>query len=124
MPRPRKNRRICSLPNYDQFGPCGRAKQDGISMTVDEYEVIRLIDFAGMTQEECASQMDVARTTIQAIYASARKKIAECIVLGKHLQISGGDVSLCEHKTCACVGGYCPRRQEHHCARRTKAAQM
>ena len=41
-------------------------------MTVDEYEAIRLIDLLGFTQEECAKQMSVARTTVQGIYAEAR----------------------------------------------------
>ena len=35
-------------------------------MTIDEYEAIRLIDLEGL-QEECAKQMNVARTTVQRI---------------------------------------------------------
>ena len=81
-------------------------------MVVDEYEVIRLIDLEGLTQEQCAGQMEVARATVQAIYASARKKLAECIVLGRRLKIDGGDIQLCQHPRRGhmfrhCCGRFC-----------------
>lgn len=59
-------------------------------MTVDEYEAVRLLDVEGLTQEACADRMNVARTTVTAIYDSARKKIADAIVHGKRLLIAGG----------------------------------
>ena len=79
-------------------------------MTVEEHETIRLIDLKGFTQEECAEQMQVARTTVQRIYNDARKKVAEALVLGKMLQIEGGDYLLCGglERTCRC--GDCQRR--------------
>ncbi len=61
-------------------------------MTLDEYAVIRLIDYDMMTQESAAEIMSVSRTTAQAIYASARKKLADRSVNGKQLLIEGGQV--------------------------------
>ena len=81
-------------------------------MALDEYEAIRLIDFEGLTQEQCAEQMEIARTTVQSIYASARKKLAQCIVQGSPLQIGGGDVRFCEHNNSACRNGCCRWREE------------
>lgn len=109
MPRPRKCRRVCSRPRCTSFKPCG-VDGEAVTMTLDEYEVIRLIDLEGMTQEECSEQMGVARTTVQAIYASARKTLAQCIVDGRPLQIGGGDVNMCEHHTSPCGKGCCKRR--------------
>ncbi len=60
-------------------------------MTVDEYEVVRLLDHEGFNQEECGSRMNVSRTTVTAIYESARKKMADMLVNGKRLLIVGGN---------------------------------
>jgi len=84
-------------------------------MTLDEYETIRLIDFAGLTQEQCAVQMGVARATVQAIYTSARAKLARCLVLLQPLQIEGGDVVLCERKEhCAVCPGRSGKKNGRH----------
>lgn len=109
MARPRKHRRVCSRPRCTSFRPC-EGSGELISMTFDEYEAIRLIDFEELTQEQCAELMEVARTTVQSIYGSARKKLAQCIVLGQSLQISGGDVRFCEHHNPSC-GKNCCRRE-------------
>lgn len=105
MPRPRKCRRICSLPENILFGPIGSTVRESMGetvvMSVDEYETIRLIDLEDYTQEECAQQMKVARTTIQAVYNQARRKLADALINGKDLCIQGGDYVLCrEPKEC------------------------
>lgn len=109
MPRPRKCRRVCAAPGCKEFAPPDSSGKEAIVMALDEYEAIRLIDLAGMTQEQCAVQMGVARTTAQAIYTSARRKLAMCIVHGRCLQIGGGDVQLCQHRQTACGFGCCHR---------------
>lgn len=85
-----------------------------VHMSVDEYEAVRLIDAACYTQEACAAHMGVSRSTIQSIYDSARKKIAESIVDGKVLWIEGGEYLLCDGKAGGCGGGGCHR---HRCGR-------
>jgi len=98
MPRPRKFRKVCCMPESTMFGPVkiNSYGKDIITMSVEEYETVRLIDFEGMLQEECADSMGVARTTVQRIYNDARKKLAEYIVCGKVLRIQGGDFRLCD----------------------------
>jgi len=98
LPRPRKWRKVCGLPRVSLFGPLNKrtCETDPVVMTVDEYETIRLIDWEGMTQEECAEKMNVARTTVQRIYNDARKKLSETLVQGKLLRIEGGDYKLCD----------------------------
>jgi uncharacterized protein len=114
MPRPCKQRRVCMEPTCHRFGPkgiktCGEGQR--VPMTLDEFETVRLIDLEGMTQEACAVQMQVARTTVQAIYESARSKIAQCLVNGKELDIDGGDVVVCDGTMRGCAGKkQCPRR--------------
>ena len=58
---------------------------ENVLMTVDEFEALRLLDNEDLTQEACASRMNIARTTVTAIYDSARKKIADALINGKRL---------------------------------------
>ena len=112
MPRPKKCRRICGLPRADRFGPeqPGGCAGEPVRMTLDEYEAIRLIDLLDCTQEECAQQMGVARTTVQAVYNQARSKLAQMLVDGRRLEIQGGDYELCPHSG-SCCGKDCGRGQ-------------
>ena len=117
MPRPKKWRKVCCLPENRNFGPlpgfgqsAPQAQQEVI-MTVDEYEAVRLIDLEGMTQEACAEKMRIARTTVQSIYAEARKKLADSLVNGKLLRIEGGDYELCDGHGARCGVGGCHRRR-------------
>ena len=129
MARPRKCRRVCQLPETRFFMPAegpGEADleknggQSGFSvsadtekvvLSVDEYETIRLIDLEGLSQEECSRYMDVARTTVQLIYMSARRKLARMLVLGLPLEIVGGDYQLCSGGETRCGCSSCYRQK-------------
>ena len=88
MPRPVKRRRVCEPPRNARFGPLDGAPAENVVLAVDEYETIRLIDLLGLTQEECAGQMGVARTTVQALYEAARAKLADMLVNGRLLHVA------------------------------------
>ncbi|MBR2738841.1 MAG: DUF134 domain-containing protein [Lachnospiraceae bacterium] len=95
MPRPFRCRRIERQPVYRSFSPDDITAEDSVRMTVDEFEALRLLDSEGLTQEGCAARMNIARTTVTAIYDSARKKVADALVNGKRLLITGGH---CEYE--------------------------
>lgn len=112
MSRPRKHRRVCGLPETNSFGPLnGRGDHKSfIIMTVDEYETIRLIDFQGLTQDQCSKQMNIGRTTVQGIYSQARVKIAKSLVEGMPIRIEGGNYKLCNGYEKTCMGVGCRHR--------------
>ena len=122
MARPRKCRKVCRMPRICEFTPKGSAAGT-VTLTVDEYETIRLIDREGFSQKECAGYMHVARTTAQQIYNRARGKIAEALISGLNLRIEGGDYALCDGKETECRCGGCRRhrramrRKENHTMR-------
>lgn len=96
MSRPIKCRTICRFPQTLEFIPAmDKDEKDPIILTIDEYETIRLIDKERLSQKQCSQQMQVARTTVQKIYDSARLKLANALVDGRPLKIEGGEYRLC-----------------------------
>lgn len=126
MARPSRCRRICTEPAYDSFCPEGISGEPQIVLTLDEYEVIRLIDLEMLTHEQCAKRMDISRTTVTEIYEAARRKLADCIVNGRPLVITGGNYRLCDGSAVC----YCQKncRKAHgtvlECAVREKGAEQ
>lgn len=118
MPRPKKCRKVCQMPTTKEFQPIGDTScKASVILTVDEYEAIRLIDKQGFSQEECSNYMQVARTTVQLIYNSARKKLADALVDGLSIRIEGGDFQLCDGNEDYCGCGGC-RRHRRGCVQR------
>ena len=59
MSRPMKKRRVSALPPCTRFMPQGCEDAPEVTISLEEYECIRLLDYIGMTQEECARQMNL-----------------------------------------------------------------
>ncbi len=93
MARPPRCRRIRCYPEYWSFAPREAAAPGTILLTLDEYECIRLIDKEALTQEQCAEQMGVARSTVTNIYESARKKLASVLVEGYTLSSAADTIN-------------------------------
>ncbi len=111
MARPTKSRIVCSEPKINIFGPYKKNDIELITMNLEEFETIRLIDYNNLTQEEAANFMGIARTTAQGIYEDARRKIADAFVNGKTIRIAGGNYQLCKNMP---FGRNCNRK---HCKR-------
>ena len=108
MSRPKIEKSICNVPSYEEFTTVNGGKEK-VVMSCEEYETIRLIDYSGLMQEECAARMGVSRPTVQLIYTRAREKMADFLVNGKRLVIEGGAYKVCEAKTNRCDSGHCDK---------------
>lgn len=116
MPRPSRCRRVCQEPIYRAFN-IDQNDNDPITLFVDEFEVIRLVDFEKRTHEQCAQQMMISRTTVTEIYEKARYKIADALVNGKPVLIVGGHYRVCQGESAKNCPGRC--RYKHR-----KVSQM
>ena len=92
MPRPRRIGRIFFEPETTYFKPIGipiSTLQDNI-LTKEELEAVRLIDLENIEQSKSAKQMKISQPTLSRLLTSARKKIADSLINGKAIKISGG----------------------------------
>ncbi len=92
MARPKNCRRIAGLPASKYFKPRGipLSALEEVTLSVDEFEALRLADFENLYQEEAARRMGISRPTFGRIIESAHGKVAEALVKGMALKIEGG----------------------------------
>ena len=90
--RPKKMRWVKCEPGERCFRPqCKPLKQlDGVLLTLDEFEAIRLSDCEGLKQEDAAKRMKISRSTFSRIVSSARGKVSDALVNVKAIKIEGG----------------------------------
>ena len=91
MPRPKKTRFVSAYPMISAFVPRGKDISGAVSMTVEEFEAIRLSDFEHLDQERAAVMMGVSRHTFGRLLSAGRSIVADALVTGKILTIEGGE---------------------------------
>ena len=76
--------------NY--FKPQGVAMRglEQVSLNVEEFEALRLRDYAELDQNSAALRMKVSQPTFCRVYRSARAKVARALVEGLAIKIHGG----------------------------------
>ena len=96
--RPKKTRWVKCEPGERCFRPQCKSlsKLNGVYMTIDEFEAIRLSHLEGLDQKKVAKKMKVHRSTISRILESAHKKIADALVNIKAIRIEGGYCKIIE----------------------------
>lgn len=63
---------------------------EGVALTIDEFEALRLADLEGLHQEKAARCLKISRPTFSRIVESARKKVADGLVNIKYIKVEGG----------------------------------
>jgi predicted DNA-binding protein (UPF0251 family) len=90
--RPKKTRWVKCFPGERCFKPLCKplSKLDGVYLTLDEFEAVRLACLDGLKQEEASRLMKISRPTFSRIITSAHRKIADALVNIKAIKIGGG----------------------------------
>ena len=99
--RPKKTRWIKCDPGERCFRPRCRpkGKLQGVILSLDEFETLRLCDLQELDQHAIALRMKVHRSTVSRILASARAKISDALVNFKAIKVEGG---CCEIRSKKC----------------------
>lgn len=98
--RPKKTRWVKCLPDERCFKPLCKplSKLEGVYLSIDEFEAVRLACLDGLKQEEAATLMKISRPTFSRILTSAHKKIADALVNIKAIKIEGGCCKIVNRK--------------------------
>jgi len=90
--RPKKTRWLSCKPGERCFRPQCKdsSKLEGVILSLDEFEVMRLIHLEKWEQEEVAAQMQIHRTTVSRILTSADRKVTDALVNLKSIKVEKG----------------------------------
>ena len=90
--RPKKTRWVTCRPGERCFRPQCKARVSlkGVTLSIDEFEALRLFHLCGYTQGKIARQMKIHQSTISRIISCAHKKVTDALVNIKAIKIEGG----------------------------------
>ena len=90
--RPKKTRWIKCEPGERCFRPQYKSlsQLEGVLLTLDEFEAIRLADCEGLKQKDAARLMKISRPTFSRIISTAHSKIGDALINVKAIKIQGG----------------------------------
>jgi predicted DNA-binding protein (UPF0251 family) len=90
--RHRCPRWVTDVPDVQLFKPAGVPLNSlqVVELTIDEVEILRLVDIDGLTQGDAAVKMGISRRTLWNDLMNARKKVAYALVNGQAIHIRGG----------------------------------
>ncbi|RXQ95619.1 DUF134 domain-containing protein [Ancylomarina salipaludis] len=94
MARPRNNSKIQIPPRVKGFNPQGyyANPSEEVKLNIEEFEVIRLLDYENLSQLEASKIMEISRPSLTRIYDRARKKIAQALIEASPIRIEGGKI--------------------------------
>ena len=110
MPRPRKRRCIAQAPPAVFYKPQGvpLGQLRGVTLLLEGFEALRLVDAEGLSQEEAAARMGVSRPTLCRILGEARAVVARALSNGWAIRLEGGDYELAPDEPGPRGGRCCP----------------
>jgi len=90
--RPKKTRWVKCAPGERCFKPLCKplSRLKVVSLTIDEFEAVRLACLEGLKQADAAKKMKISRPTFSRIVKNAHMKIADALVNIKAIRIEGG----------------------------------
>jgi len=94
MVRPYKKRGVKEPPKVRSFKPAGIPLRylETVTLTVDEFEAVRLADYEGLGHKDSADRMGISRPTFSRVIERARRKLGEALFEVKEIFIEGGNV--------------------------------
>ncbi|MFX1328095.1 MAG: DUF134 domain-containing protein [Promethearchaeota archaeon] len=91
MGRRRHRRWVNQPPNNFYFTQESPRMEDCITLTVAEFEAMRLKHYLGLNQKDSAERMGISQPTFSRILESAHTKNTLALVEGKGIKVYGGN---------------------------------